>query len=82
MPSLDGGGSGSSAGLDVVEPAIEKTSEGLVGQRDPSLRRFIDQWRRLPLGVASSTMDGGVRVSVATGVAVPTKGHPDLPNAG
>ena len=71
----------SSAGLDVVEPAIEKASEGLVGQRDPSLRRLIDQSRRLFLGVASSTMDSGVRVPVATSVGVPTKGHPDLPNA-
>ena len=72
---------GSSTGLDVVEPAIEKAPEGLVGQRDPSQRRLIHQSRRLSLGIASSTMDGGVRVAVAMSVGVPTKGHPDLPNA-
>jgi len=45
------------------------------------MRRLIDQSRRLFLGIASSTMDGGVRVPVAMGIWVPTESHPDLPNA-
>jgi hypothetical protein len=50
-------------------------------QRDPSLRRLIDELRRRLLGIASATMDGGVRVPVAMGVGVATKRHPDVPNA-
>jgi hypothetical protein len=72
---------GSSAGLGVVEPAIEKGSEGLVGQRDRSLRRLIDLSRRLSLGIASSTVNGGRGVSLPAGCRVTTEGHPHLPNA-
>ena len=79
---LDQGLRRPSSGLDVVEPTIEKASESLVGQRDPSVdasftSRAASVWasRRPPCTVV-------VRIPVAVRRRVTPEGHPHLPNAG
>ena len=67
--------------LDVVEPPGQQAAEGLLGQRDVALRRFVHELGRRPLRRPPAPVNGGRRVSVPAGCRVTAEGHPDLPNA-